>query len=110
MREQPFAFRLDMAVVTGAIDVLFSDGSLADYKTGQPQPQAQAVYEWQIRLYALALLRLRGQAPPLAHLCYIDSGAAYEVAVDGAWLESTRVRAEESIATLRPELRSVALE
>ncbi|MBX7255518.1 MAG: UvrD-helicase domain-containing protein [Candidatus Hydrogenedentes bacterium] len=72
-REVSFALRLGAYIVHGVIDVLLADGTIVDYKTGQPHPVSLAHYENQVRLYAAALRALRNQQPPAAFLCYIDS-------------------------------------
>jgi len=100
-REQPFSLRLDDALVFGVVDVLLEDDTIVDYKTGHPSSHLHAQYEWQVRLYALALSRLRDRTPPAALLYYVDSGASHEVDISAARLAETLQRAQDAIALLR---------
>jgi ATP-dependent exoDNAse (exonuclease V) beta subunit len=101
VREAPFALRLGDALVAGTIDALLANGEVADWKTGGRRPASHAAYEWQVRLYALALRELRGIEAPRGWLCYVDLGEEVEVDVSAPMLEKTRQRALDAIAAMR---------
>ena len=91
-REKPFMLRVGDVLVSGTIDALLDDGTLIDYKTGQPRKDMQERYEWQLRLYAAAVMKLSGKRPPAAFVYYADTGG--HVAVD-----VSQQRIEEALAT-----------
>jgi len=99
-REQPFTLRVDGALVNGIIDALLEDGTLIDYKTGQPRKEKQHRYEWQLRLYAAAVTKLLGKQSPAALVYYADTGENVEVDVSPPRLEEALTTATEAIAAL----------
>lgn len=108
LRETPFSLRLGDALVNGKIDVLLSDGTIIDYKTGSVREASQARYEWQLLLYAAAVRRLRGLAPERGILCYVDSGEVHEVAITPDQTELAERHAVEAIERLRGTTPSFA--
>ena len=100
-REAPFVLCVGGTVVTGVIDAFLPDGTILDYKTGQFNPEKNAVYEMQLRLYAAAVRRLLGVAPPEAFLCYVDSedeaGLLRPVDISTEQVDETLRRAEAAI-------------
>ncbi|HUW61369.1 MAG TPA: PD-(D/E)XK nuclease family protein, partial [Candidatus Bathyarchaeia archaeon] len=102
-REVPFLLRLDEAVVSGTIDAVLEDGTLVDYKTGARKAETHARYEWQLALYAIAARRLKGIAPPLGLLYYVDCGETSEVDLSRERLDEVISRTE---AILRMPRRS----
>jgi len=97
--EAPFDLAAGPVIVRGAIDVLLSDGTIIDYKTGRHDPELQAVYETQLRLYAAAVRDLSGIAPKSAHLLYVDGGRTIEVDVSESQINDTLKRANEIAET-----------
>jgi ATP-dependent helicase/nuclease subunit A len=99
-RENTFVWRLDDALVEGAIDVLLTDGTVIDYKTGRMETTPVA-HEAQVRLYAAAVRILRGQTPPEAHLYYVDAGRVHTMAITDSDLDAAIDEALEAMAKLR---------
>jgi len=97
LREMPFLLRLNDFVVSGTIDAILSDGTIVDYKTGQPSKKAHARYEHQLRLYAVAAQRLTGQAPPRALVYYTTTGETKGVDVSARCLDETLALAGAAI-------------
>lgn len=91
-REYPFLLRMGEAVVAGVIDLLLEDGTIVDYKSGR-RSDAHAAYEWQVRLYATALVRLGGRVASPAYLCYTDQEEIHPVIVTQPVVEETWDRA-----------------
>ena len=82
-----FVDRLDIAP-DGAMRVV-------DYKTGRsPAPRFQEEALFQMRFYALVLLRLRGQAPRRLQLLYLRDGRTLTHDPRASELESVQVRLE----------------
>ena len=100
-REVPFLLRVGDALINGTLDALLSDGTIVDYKTGKFAAETQARYEWQLRLYAAAVMRLTGQAPPAAVLCYVDAGEEHEVGIGEAQVQDALRRTADAIQVLR---------
>ena len=100
-REVPFLLRVGDALVNGTLDALLSDGTIVDYKTGKFAPETQARYEWQLRLYAAAVIRLTGQTPPAAVLCYVDAGEEHTVGIGEAQVQDALRRTADAIQVLR---------
>lgn len=77
-------FRTEIAGVptTGTIDIQYSDGSIADIKTGSASRFAHKDNEHQLRLYALAVKELDGQLPPKAEVIYLNEKNAHISEVD----------------------------
>lgn len=98
LREVPFLLRMDDFLLHGTIDALLADGTLIDYKTGQPDPAKQERYDAQLCLYAAAAERLSGTRPARALLYYADSGAIHEADVSSARAATVLDRAREAIA------------
>ena len=95
----------DSLLVRGSIDLWLPDAAgrihVVDHKTNPPgarlaTPAAVAAhYAWQLRLYALAAERLRGEDVAGAHLLLLDPGwgpdaVQVDVDVSGPALEETR--------------------
>jgi ATP-dependent helicase/nuclease subunit A len=85
-REQSFLLALNGRLLTGQIDLWFREGGetvLIDYKTDEvsaPETGRRAAdYEWQLRLYALAVERLGGGGPLRAVLYFLRPNVAVEV-------------------------------
>jgi ATP-dependent helicase/nuclease subunit A len=97
LREAPFLLRVGEELVNGAIDALFPDGTVIDYKTGRPDASARARYEAQVRLYAAAVRRLLKRQPPKAYLYYADADMTHEVDVSPECVEAVLRRAHEAI-------------
>lgn len=100
-RERAFSLVVGDAVVEGKIDLLLSDGTLIDYKTGRAHPDGDAVYHAQLQLYAIALRTLDGEPPGAACLFYVDEGCVVPVEVSSECLDRVAARAAEAIAALR---------
>jgi len=94
MREAPFLLRLGNYLVSGTIDVLFSDGTIIDYKTGLRHAEREARYEAQLCLYAAAVRALLKRDVPEACLYYADTGALCRVDVTEAKTAAILHRAE----------------
>ena len=95
-REIPFALRLGEVVAHGTVDALLNGTTIVDYKTGREDPEKQARYEQQLRLYALALERITGTAPTEAVLLYVDAQTERSVALSPALLAETLAAAERT--------------
>ncbi len=78
-KEIPFVLREGLYVVNGVLDVLGSDGTIVDYKTGRPQKQKRARYEDQMRIYGHAVHQILGLPLSKAILYYIETGELHEV-------------------------------
>jgi ATP-dependent helicase/nuclease subunit A len=100
-RERSFSLVIGDAIVEGKIDLVLSDGTLVDYKTGRENPQAHETYQAQILLYALAMRTLDGAAPAAAYLFYVDAGKVVPVQLSSDLLDATLKRAADAIAALR---------
>ncbi len=101
-REQSFLVALDGRLLTGQIDLWFREGGetvVLDYKTDQvtaAEAAARAAeYEWQLRLYALAVERLAGTPPQRAVLYFLRPEVAVEVSLAAGLLDEARRRVEE---------------
>ncbi len=90
LREAGFLYALDAALIAGTIDLLLSDGTIVDYKTGGIHERTAARYALQLRLYALTVRDLIGLTPRVGILWYVDQGEAHEVDLAPAHLEETR--------------------
>jgi putative RecB family exonuclease len=78
--------RLDVAPGTGALRIV-------DYKTGKaPKPAYRSEALFQLRCYALALWRLRGQVPAMLQLLYLGNAEAIREVPSPADLERTEAR------------------
>ncbi len=93
-REFDFAVELEQVVLRGQIDLWFEEGGetvVVDYKTGAPEagPRLES-YEFQLRVYALALERLTGKLPHRALLFFLRSGQPVPVRLEAADLEAAR--------------------
>jgi ATP-dependent helicase/nuclease subunit A len=88
-RELSFVFNYGGNPIRGTIDLLFSpDGSewrLVDYKTSSAVPKEVVGYQFQLRLYSLAVEAIYGQRPGEATLSFIASNETVPVDTsDGA--------------------------
>lgn len=92
-REIRFYLKLGNTLMRGGIDVVLSDGTLIDYKTGRNRRDSHARYEDQLRLYAAGLFEATGRRAPVALLHYLDSGDILEVDVSQAALNEVLARA-----------------
>lgn len=99
-REQAFLLRLGDTLMDGAIDLLFADGTVVDYKTGRDRPELHARYARQVQLYALAVRMLTGKDVPGAFLCYIDAGEAIPIDVAPPVMQETLCKAQEAVEVL----------
>jgi ATP-dependent helicase/nuclease subunit A len=97
-REVPFALRVNETLVNGTVDLLLGNGTIVDYKTGQRTPDKHARYERQLRLYAGAMLQLRGALPPRAYLLYLDD-------LSEGWVCEVCI-SESNVSATLDELRS----
>ncbi|GMW02264.1 MAG: hypothetical protein AMXMBFR84_34000 [Candidatus Hydrogenedentota bacterium] len=70
--EVPFTLQVNGHIIRGAVDLVLPDGSILDYKTGAHRKATHAKYEWQLRIYAIAMKTIRGVAPPRAFVFYVD--------------------------------------
>jgi ATP-dependent exoDNAse (exonuclease V) beta subunit len=100
-REAVFQLRIGdgerSGIVSGAVDLLFSDGTVVDYKTGHPDEETLRAYEWQVRLYASALQRLRGQRAPAGYLYLVDADALHPVDVSDVLLQKALEKALDAM-------------
>ncbi len=91
-REQAVLLRCGRTVVRGQIDLLFHDGAgwtIVDYKAGALAAAGDA-YALQMRLYALALLGVSGDAPRRLLLWSLPSARAVEISASDDELASLR--------------------
>ena len=89
-----FVDRLDQAS-TGALRVV-------DYKTGRPPgPGYEARAMFQMRFYALALWRLRGEVPRLLQLMYLATGVTLRYEPDEADLRAMERKIEALSAAIQ---------
>jgi ATP-dependent exoDNAse (exonuclease V) beta subunit len=100
-QEIPFALRVGDGLINGAIDAILDDGTIMDYKTGQPNPECLREYEYQLRLYAAAVSGLLGVQPPAAFLYYVDADELKAVDVSPERIREALVLAEEAMAAVR---------
>ena len=100
-REAPFLLNLGDALITGTIDVLLSDGTLVDYKTGAFDEERNARYKWQLLLYAIAVEKLLGMTPKKGFLYYVDEGKLHEHPLHGDRMNWALQHAREAIAALQ---------
>ena len=106
LREQPFLLRLNgvepAAFASGAIDVILDERVVADYKTGRRTADKQAVYEWQLLLYAAACRELGGFMPRAAYVCYLDEEEmVVPVTLTHERVEEAMERAAKAVRLLR---------
>lgn len=97
LREAPFSLQLDDALVVGTVDAVLENGEIVDWKTGGRRAESHAAYEWQVRLYALAMRQLQGREAPGGWLYYVDRDEAVAVDVSAPRLEEARQRAVAAI-------------
>jgi len=71
MKEVPFQFSLGRQTIRGTIDVILSDGTILDYKTGSGDGQLER-YAKQLRLYAHAARTLGVPVKNQAYLFFVD--------------------------------------
>lgn len=107
-RELPFVLNIGDALVNGTIDVLLSDGTLIDYKTGRMDDQRNARYEWQLLLYAMAVRTLSPKTPARGLLYYLDEDTVIEVTITNDQIDSALLHAQEVIARLRANRKEEA--
>ena len=84
-RELEFVFFLEDIVLRGQIDLWFEEGGtsvLVDYKTDRFDESRVEGYSLQLRLYALALERMKGRLPDEAWLYFLRPDRAVRVSLD----------------------------
>jgi ATP-dependent exoDNAse (exonuclease V) beta subunit len=94
-REFDFLMALERLVIRGQVDLWFEEGGelvIVDYKTDvvsarRAQERARE-YEFQLRLYALAIERAAGRAPDHVWLHFLRPNVALEVDLTPSLLES----------------------
>lgn len=104
-REVPFMLRIGGIVVSGTVDAVVDDNIIIDYKTGHASPERTTEYEFQLRLYALALSELRGTTSLEGFLLLVDeeeSGWIHAVDVSPSIVEDTRRTAADALNRLLP--------
>ncbi|MBX5495237.1 MAG: PD-(D/E)XK nuclease family protein, partial [Bryobacteraceae bacterium] len=80
-----FVFFLEEMVLRGQIDLWFEEGGtsvLVDYKTDRFDEDRVDGYSLQLRLYALALERMKGRLPDEAWLYFLRPDRAVRVSLD----------------------------
>jgi ATP-dependent exoDNAse (exonuclease V) beta subunit len=94
-REHAFLMAVEDLVLRGQIDLWFEEGGelvLIDYKTdavtGPEAHQRARDYEFQLRLYAMAVERIAGRAPDRAWLHFLRPNTLVEVDVTPSLLDS----------------------
>lgn len=100
-REKPFLLRIGGVLVSGTIDAILDDGTIIDYKTGRRSEEREARYDWQLRLYALAVRSLPGTHPNTAIVYYTDTSESHDVDLSENMLEEALARAKTAIDRLR---------
>lgn len=70
--ERKFQTEIGGVPVSGTIDLQYRDGTIADFKTGSASRFAHKENEHQLRMYALAVRELDGQAPPKGEVIYLN--------------------------------------
>ena len=100
-REEPFLLSLGGAVMRGTIDALLADGTVIDYKTGNPGEKKTERYALQLALYAAAVCRLLDKEPREGLLYYADLGEVATVPLDAATVDTALARAEQALHALR---------
>lgn len=103
-REVPFMLRIGGVIVSGKVDAVVDDNVIIDYKTGHASPERMMEYEFQIRLYALALTELRGATSLEGFLFLVDekeeSRWIHAVDVSRSIVEDTRRTAADTLDRL----------
>lgn len=99
----PLDDELDLRGIVDRLDVA-PDGAMriVDYKTGRsPTPGFEGSALFQMRFYALALMRARGRMPAMLQLVYLGDGTVLRQVPTAAELETTekRIRAVWSAIT-----------
>jgi len=96
-REYDFLFELEGMILRGQMDLWFEHRGeliLVDYKTDRVEPGEERRHAFrygpQLRLYALALAKLRRRTVTKALLFYLRTGTAVEVRLDEKHLEESR--------------------
>jgi ATP-dependent helicase/nuclease subunit A len=101
LKEHPFALRVEDAIVSGTIDLLLSDGTIVDYKTGKRHAEREQRYGWQLQWYAAAVRALGGNTPSEAWLVYVDGQELVPVDVSEAAVETAMETARAALRRLR---------
>lgn len=103
-REVPFMLRIGGVIVSGKVDAVVDDNVIIDYKTGHASPERMMEYEFQVRLYALALTELRGATSLEGFLFLVDekeeSRRIHAVDVSRSIVEDTRRNAADTLDRL----------
>lgn len=100
-KELPFVLDERHGKLEGVIDVLFQDASggwhILDYKTavGDAGKVRDACYEFQIRVYALAVRELLGELPKSGILYFLKNSWDHAVTVSDALIQKTQGRVRE---------------
>ncbi len=102
--ELPFTIAVGQGLVSGAMDLMLSDGDgveLRDFKlTEEGEAEFRPDVERQLRLYALAATTL-GHEVSRASIYHFDTGSIAEVAVGSEELAETRATVGAMIAGIR---------
>lgn len=91
-REVPFTLSLGGQLLRGTADAVVDRRLLVDFKTGKAHSERQRQYEWQLRLYALAMQKSLGIGPDRAMLYYTDNGEMCDVDISEEMLRETQGR------------------
>jgi len=101
LKEHPFALRVGDAIVSGTIDLLLSDGTIVDYKTGKRHEEREQRYCWQLQWYAAAVRALGGVTPRDAWLVYVDEQELVPVDVSEGAVDAAMLMAREALRRLQ---------
>jgi len=88
--------------LTGIVDAVLEDHTIADFKTGRFDPARHERYCWQLRLYALALARCRGVDAPEGWLVYVDEGRTERIPLDGESVRATETAVAAALERAEP--------
>ncbi|MBI1319031.1 MAG: AAA family ATPase [Candidatus Hydrogenedens sp.] len=100
LREHPFVWRLDDALIAGTIDLLLNGRVIVDYKTGRKLEGGHQRYATQLQWYAAAVRALTGVAPDEAWLVYADEQELVPVDVSEAAVARAVEQAREALGRL----------
>ncbi|MBI2434393.1 MAG: PD-(D/E)XK nuclease family protein [Candidatus Hydrogenedentes bacterium] len=100
-REMPFTLAVEDVLIVGVIDAILDSDAILDYKTGRYREEQHRRYALQVRLYALAMKRLTGNAPRLGLIHYVDEDRTEEVPITPACLAEAEAALYEAVRLLR---------
>lgn len=116
--EARFEIPLDIAVISGAIDLLLRvdeegrimDASVVDFKTmeGGPDPVTNPELDWielslQVQLYARAAIEVLGEPARTGHIHLLKDNQRIEVPVDNAAVEAATENVEWAVSRILEE-------